>query len=92
MLTTHSIINSNFIITFQVVDPYRYLEDPTSDEVKKFIEEQNKLTDDYLRRNSIKEKIEKRITEVYNYPKYGIPGRYGSRYYSPMNTGLQDQE
>ena len=81
-----------FTNIFQVPDPYRYLEDPTSEEVKTFIKEQNKLTDDYLDGNSIKKIIEKRVTEVYNYPKYGVPERHGSKYYTTMNTGLQNQE
>lgn len=80
------------INSFQVADPYRYLEDPTSEEVEKFVKAQNTLTDEYLSRHSIKEKIEKKITEVYNYPKYGVPKRYGSRYYTAMNSGLQNQE
>lgn len=60
--------------------------------MKTFVEEQNKLTSDYLARNGIKEKIEKRLTEVYNYHKYGVPKYHGSHYYSTMNTGLQNQE
>lgn len=75
-----------------MADPYRYLEDVTSVEVETFIKEQNKLTDDYLGRNSIKEKIEKKITDAFNYPKFDVPKRYGSRYYTAMNTGLQNQK
>ncbi|XP_037041815.1 prolyl endopeptidase-like [Bradysia coprophila] len=76
----------------KVADPYRYLEDPTSEEVKNLIQDQNKLTDEYLNRNSIKEKIEKKLTEVFNYPRYGVPKRYGDRYYFTMNNGLQNQD
>ena len=79
-------------ISTQVADPYRYLEDPDSEEVQRFVEAQNKLTDEYLGGNSMKDQIEKRITEVYNYPKFGVPRKYGSRYYSSRNTGLQNQE
>ncbi|ODM95949.1 Prolyl endopeptidase, partial [Orchesella cincta] len=76
----------------KVQDPYRYLEDPDSEETTKFVIEQNKLTEEYLSQNSVKESIEKKLTEVYNYPKYGVPRRYGSRYFSTMNTGLQNQD
>lgn len=74
-----------------MADPYRYLEDTNSEEVKKFIAAQNALTDKYLSGN-IKKQIEKRITEVFNHPKYGVPTRYGSRYYISMNSGLQNQK
>lgn len=74
-----------------MADPYRYLEDTGSEEVKQFIAAQNALTEKYLSRNT-KKQIEKRITEVLNYPKYGVPTRYGSRYYISMNTGLQNQK
>ncbi|XP_037050214.1 prolyl endopeptidase-like isoform X2 [Bradysia coprophila] len=76
----------------KVADPYRYLEDPTSEEVKNLIKDQNNLTDGYLNRNSIKEQIEKKLTEVFNYPRYGVPKRYGHRYYFTMNNGLQNQD
>ncbi|XP_037041818.1 prolyl endopeptidase-like isoform X1 [Bradysia coprophila] len=76
----------------KVADPYRYLEDPTSEEVKKFIEDQNKLTDEYLGRNYIMPQIEKKILETYNYTRYDVPERYGDRYYFTMNNGLQNQD
>ncbi|CAL8083603.1 unnamed protein product [Orchesella dallaii] len=77
----------------KVSDTYRYLEDPDSEETVNFVLEQNKLTEDYLSRNLIvKESIEKRLTEVHNYAKYGVPKKHGSRYFSTMNTGLQNQD
>lgn len=74
-----------------MADPYRYLEDTNSEEVKQFIAAQNALTDEYLSGNT-KKQIEKKITEAFNYPKYGVPARIGSRYYILMNSGLQNQE
>ncbi|KAJ6645835.1 Prolyl endopeptidase [Pseudolycoriella hygida] len=76
----------------KVADPYRYLEDLTSEEVSNFIKEQNALTDQYLAQHSVKTQIENKLMEAYNYPKYGVPSRYGSRYYTAMNTGLQNQD
>ncbi|XP_037050213.1 prolyl endopeptidase-like isoform X1 [Bradysia coprophila] len=76
----------------KVADPYRYLEDPTSEEVKTFIEDQNELTVDYLDGISIWTQIEEKITETYNYTRYDVPVRYGDRYYFTMNNGLQNQD
>ena len=32
-----------------------------------------------------------RITEIWDYPKYGCPDRNGDKYYYYHNTGLQNQ-
>jgi len=85
---------------YKVSDPYRWLEDPDSEDTKKFVEAQNKVTDEYL--NEVSDKsanartvrgdILKALTEAYRYPKYTIPEKEGSRYVYFMNTGLQNQK
>ncbi|CAG7699270.1 unnamed protein product [Allacma fusca] len=75
----------------EVVDPYRWLEDPDSEEVKHFVEEQNKVTVPYLESCPVRENIRKRLTDLFNYPKYSCPVRRGNRYYYFKNSGLQNQ-
>jgi prolyl oligopeptidase len=75
----------------KVEDPYRWLEDDNSEQTKAWVQEENKLTFDYLSKIPYREKIKKRIEEMWNYPKYGAPFRKGDYYYFTKNDGLQNQ-
>lgn len=74
----------------QVADPYRWLE--THDEsVDEWIEAQNEVTFGYLNSIEFRDKIKDRLTEIWNYPKYGAPFKEGGKYYFFKNDGLQNQ-
>ncbi|MFP5274763.1 prolyl oligopeptidase family serine peptidase [Coleofasciculus sp.] len=75
----------------KVADPYRWLEDPDSDETKAWVEAQNKVTFGYLEDIPQRESLKQRITKVWNYEKYGIPYKEGNRYFYFKNDGLQNQ-
>jgi prolyl oligopeptidase len=75
----------------KVADPYRWMEDDTAEEVKNWVEAQNKVTFGYLENIPFREKIHQRVTEVYNYPRYGSPFRAGEYYFYYKNDGLQNQ-
>jgi len=75
----------------KVADPYRWLEDENSPEVKKWVEEENKVTFAYLEKIPYREKLRQRIREVYNYPRYSSPFRAGEYYFFYKNDGLQNQ-
>jgi prolyl oligopeptidase len=75
----------------KVEDPYRWLEDDNSEETKAWVQEENKATFDYLSKIPYRDKIKKRIEEMWNYPKYGAPFRKGDFYYFSKNDGLQNQ-
>ena len=74
-----------------VADPYRWLEDPDSEETRTWIEAQNKVTFDYLSGIPAREKIKQRLTKLWDYEKYGIPFKEGERYFYFKNDGLQNQ-
>ena len=76
---------------FKVQDPYRWLEDFESDEVKRWVDEQNRLTFDFIRSTPFYDKIKKRLTELMNYPRYSVPVKAGERYFFFKNDGLQNQ-
>ena len=75
----------------RVADPYRWLEDTDAPAVKEWIEEQNRLTFSYLAEIPEREAIHKRLTQLWNYERYGLPQRRGGRYFYTRNDGLQNQ-
>lgn len=75
----------------QVKDSYRWLEDPDSDETKAWVEAQNQVTNAYLNDIPVREQIKQRLTQLWDYEKYGIPFKEGNRYFYFKNDGLQNQ-
>jgi prolyl oligopeptidase len=74
-----------------VADPYRWLEDPDSHESRAWIEAENEVTSSYLAGIPEREAIKKRLTELWNYERYGVPFKRGGRYFYERNNGLQNQ-
>jgi prolyl oligopeptidase len=75
----------------KVADPYRWLEDPNSAETQAWVDAQNRLTNAFLERITARAPIEKRLTELWNYERYGLPSRQGPYYVYSRNDGLQNQ-
>jgi len=75
----------------KVSDPYRFMEETQSPKVKAWVDQQNKLTDQFLEQCEFREKFKKTITENWNFPKVGIPNRHGDYYYFGYNSGLMAQ-
>mgnify|MGYP001821017947 CR=1 FL=1 len=76
-----------------VADPYRWLEDDVREnsDVRAWVEAQNAVTFEYL--NSIPERaqINERLTQLWDYERFGIPYKEGGRYFYSYNNGLQNQ-
>jgi prolyl oligopeptidase len=73
-----------------VSDPYRWMEDPDDPEVLDWVAAQNRLTREYID-GPTRERIEQRLTKLWNYPRYSLPYRKGERYFFWKNDGLQNQ-
>ncbi|WP_390884398.1 prolyl oligopeptidase family serine peptidase [Humisphaera borealis] len=74
-----------------VADPYRWLEDDNAADTKAWVEAQNKVTFDYLAKIPQRQAIKDRLTELWNYERWGVPGKHGGRYFISRNDGLQNQ-
>src|SRR5256714_12781272 len=75
----------------KVADPYRWLEDVDSPETRAWVEAENRITFSYLERIPERERIRRRLTELWDYPKYGAPFKKGGRYFFFKNSGLPNQ-
>ena len=75
----------------EVADPYRWLEDDNSDSTKAWVLKEQKVCNDYLAQIPFRQKIEDRLTQIWDYPKYGLPFKKGDYWYYYKNDGLQPQ-
>jgi len=73
-----------------VADPYRWLEDPDSPESRSWIEAQNELTFGYLEQIPQRESIEQRLTDRWDFERFGTPSKQGGKYFYSRNDGLQN--
>ncbi len=74
-----------------ITDPYRWLENDTSDETAAWVKSQNALTASCLHAIPGREKIGKRLREIWNYERFGVPFRKGDYLFYLKNDGLQNQ-
>ncbi len=74
-----------------VADPYRWLEDMDSDETRSWIAAQNEITEQFLDRVPGRSEILQRVTELWNFERFGVPIREGGRYFYFRNSGLENQ-
>ncbi|WP_176473578.1 prolyl oligopeptidase family protein [Sphingopyxis sp. GW247-27LB] len=76
-----------------VADPYRWLEDDVrvNPKVAAWVAAENEVTDAYLDTLPGRDVFAKRMTELYNYERFGLPEKAGSRYFYTRNDGLQPQ-
>src|ERR1700730_10364862 len=74
-----------------VNDPYRWMEDVDSAELKTWVDAENELTQSYLAEVPGRGTMLARLMELTNFPRYTAPARRGSRYFYAHNSGLQNQ-
>ena len=75
----------------KVSDPYRWMENVDSPQVKQWVDAENTLTHSYLDRIPGREAIKNRLMALTDYERFTAPEKHGSRYFYSHNTGLQNQ-
>ena len=74
-----------------VADPYHWLNDDTSEEVKQWMDEQNSDFFGYIRNYDIRNVFKERLTTLWDYARCGVPHKVENMYYAWHNNGLQNQ-
>ena len=75
----------------RIADPYRWLEDPDSENTEAWVESQNEVTQAFFETIQSRESIRERLGELWNYAKFGLPEKRAGRYFYEANDGLQNQ-
>jgi prolyl oligopeptidase len=75
----------------KIADPYRWMEDLNATDVAQWVKAQNSVTEKFLATLPMRERFRSRITELWNYPKVGLPFREANRLFYTKNSGLQKQ-
>lgn len=75
----------------EVADPFRWLEDDNSPETKAWVAAQNEVTFGYLERIPFRQKINDRLTQIWDYERYTTPFWKGDYYFFYKNDGMQNQ-
>jgi len=75
----------------KIADPFRWLEDDNSEETKAWVKAQNAVTFDYLKSIPERETLKTRLKSLWNYERFGIPAKHGTRWFYTRNSGLQNQ-
>jgi prolyl oligopeptidase len=63
----------------RVADPYRWMEDLDSAEVAEWVAQQNTVTQAHLQGLPLRAPLERRLTELWNYPRTSLPVFEGGR-------------
>jgi prolyl oligopeptidase len=77
----------------RIADPYRWLENDVRQDpqVRAWVTAQNQVTEAFLANLPGRDAIRARMTELYDYERFSLPEKAGSRYFYTRNDGLQNQ-
>lgn len=76
----------------EVADPYRWLEDPESEETRAWVDAQNRATRSHLDTLASRPWFERTMRAVVARPRAGTPDKVGGRYVVSRNDGTQQQD
>ena len=74
-----------------VADPYRWLEEIESGPVKAWVRSQADFAAAHLAKLPGRETLKKRLTELWDYERHGLPHQMAGRLFYTRNSGLQNQ-
>lgn len=75
----------------EIPDPYRWLEDTWSDETAAWVKQQNELTDAFLAAIPVRDEIRRRLAEIWDHERVGVPHHRGGRWFQLRHHGLAPQ-
>jgi prolyl oligopeptidase len=75
----------------KIADPYRWMEEIDSPETRTWIAAERAATAAALEKMPERTPIRNRLTALWNYPKFGLPFKRGTRMFYTKNNGLQNQ-
>lgn len=75
----------------KVPDPYRWMENLDAKETADWVAASNAVTDPYLATLPHRQALNARLTELWNYPRVGLPDEEAGELFYTKNTGLQRQ-
>jgi prolyl oligopeptidase len=74
-----------------IADPYRWLEDTDSDETAAWVRTQNAVTTGYLESLPARASIRRRLTEVWDVTRWGVPHERGGKWFFTRHDGGANQ-
>jgi prolyl oligopeptidase len=74
-----------------VADPYRWLEEMDSSRTRDWVDAQNALTTSLLDSSGRRDGLQRRMKELWDFPRQTAPVRPGDWYFYSRNDGLQPQ-
>ena len=89
--TSPRVDHADVVHGITVADPYRWLEEIDSEQTQRWIKAQNETSSSYLAKIPQREAITKRLTELWDYERYGVPFLRGPRVFFTRNNGLENQ-
>lgn len=74
----------------KVWDPYHWLEDENSEETKKFVVDQNKVTYEYLSQIPFRNGVKERLTKIWSFASMSAPFTVKDKVFFYRNDGKQN--
>ncbi|HEY0327351.1 MAG TPA: S9 family peptidase, partial [Allosphingosinicella sp.] len=86
-----TVVDTQFGVAVQ--DPYRWLENDVRQDprVRQWVTAQNQVTNAFLAQLPHRDAFRARMRELYDYERFSVPQKAGSRYFYTRNDGLQNQ-